>query len=369
MSSPNHPTFDIEDAFSSNSPNYTLASLDYSPASPGNTLSFFHDDPHMKVMHAYDTIMPPQVPITLPIIVPPSLMLSPIFNPQEFFVLEELLPPKEQAFEMGEGSHKTSLERHKEQIKEILNHLHELSLDRIKNIKDKIEAPSMTQAAIRKLVADSVAAALEAQDANMAITNNTNGNTRPRETHAARKCTYKEFMSCQPFYFNGTKGAVGLIHTDLATLRQKLETTKKERDDINMKLEKIQTSFKRLTDLLASQTFKKTGLGYNSKVFTQAIFDYENYYSSESDNDSWPPSNLYDRFVPSGGYHAVPPLVSGTFMPPKPDLVFHTPPSDEKEHLAFNYAPMNHSKFKVSAATPFKSQPVLTTAARTVSVV
>nr|GFB78266.1 ribonuclease H-like domain-containing protein [Tanacetum cinerariifolium] len=55
-----------------------------------------------------------------------------------------------------------------------------------------------------------------------------------------------------------------------------------------------------------------------------------------SDNDIWPPSNLYDRFVLSGGYHAVPPLVSGTFMPPKPDLVFHTPPSDENEHLAFN---------------------------------
>nr|GFC28823.1 ribonuclease H-like domain-containing protein [Tanacetum cinerariifolium] len=59
-------------------------------------------------------------------------------------------------------------------------------------------------------------------------------------------------------------------------------------------------------------------------------------YSSESDNDSWPPTNLYDRFVPSGGYHAIPPPMTGTFMPPKPDLVFHTPPSDENEHLAFN---------------------------------
>nr|GFB15056.1 hypothetical protein [Tanacetum cinerariifolium] len=28
--------------------------------------------------------------------------------------------------------------------------------------------------------------------------------------------------------------------------------------------------------------------------------------------------------------------MTGTFMPPKPDLVFHTPPSDENEHLAFN---------------------------------
>nr|GFB71236.1 hypothetical protein [Tanacetum cinerariifolium] len=62
----------------------------------------------------------------------------------------------------------------------------------------------------------------------------------------------------------------------------------------------------------------------------------KNYYSSESDCDSWPPSNLYDRYVLSGGYHVVPPPVTGTFMPPKLDLVFHTPPSDENEHLAFN---------------------------------
>nr|GFA69468.1 hypothetical protein [Tanacetum cinerariifolium] len=97
--------------------------------------------------------------------------------------------------------------------------------------------------------------------------------------------------------------------TALTTLRQKLDTTEKERD---------------------------AGLGYNSQVFTKAMFDCDNYYSSESDSDSWLPSSLYDRFVPSGGYHAVPPPVAGTFMPPKPDLAFHTPPSDENEHLAFN---------------------------------
>nr|GEX91992.1 ribonuclease H-like domain-containing protein [Tanacetum cinerariifolium] len=78
---------------------------------------------------------------------------------------------------------------------------------------------------------------------------------------------------------------VQLRDTALATLRQKLDTTEKEMDDLNM---------------------------------------------------NCPPSNLYDRFVPSGGYHDVPPLLTGTFMPPKPDLVFHTPPSDETEHLAFN---------------------------------
>ncbi|GJU60285.1 putative reverse transcriptase domain-containing protein [Tanacetum coccineum] len=44
------------------------------------------------------------------------------------------------------------------------------------------EAPAMTQAAIRKLVADSVAAALEAQAATMASTNNPNRNTGPTRT-------------------------------------------------------------------------------------------------------------------------------------------------------------------------------------------
>ncbi|GJX49050.1 hypothetical protein Tco_0275895 [Tanacetum coccineum] len=72
--------------------------------------------------------------------------------------------------------------------------------------------PAMTQAAIRQLVADSVAATLKAQAVTLANTDNTNRNSGPRETPVVRKCTYKEFMSFQPFYFNGTEGAVGLIH-------------------------------------------------------------------------------------------------------------------------------------------------------------
>nr|GEZ11065.1 hypothetical protein [Tanacetum cinerariifolium] len=98
--------------------------------------------------------------------------------------------------------------------------------------------------------------------------------------------------------------------------------------------------------LVSHQTSEKAGLGYNSQAFTKDMFDCDNYYSFESDSDSWPPSNLYDRFVPSGGYHVVPPLVSGTFMPPKPDMVFHTPPSDENEHLAFNVqlSPTKHEQ-------------------------
>nr|GEU76871.1 putative reverse transcriptase domain-containing protein [Tanacetum cinerariifolium] len=155
MSSPNHPTSNIEDAFSSNFPDYLPASPDYVPASPEKTgvvpiaspsLSLFHDDPYMKVMHAYyakKSSIPP------PFITPPSLMP----NPQKFFLSEELLSPKKQghdqsssststipqAFEIGESSRKTSLERHEEQIEGILNHLDEISLDRLEHIKDKIE--------------------------------------------------------------------------------------------------------------------------------------------------------------------------------------------------------------------------------------
>nr|GFA49326.1 reverse transcriptase domain-containing protein [Tanacetum cinerariifolium] len=40
---------------------------------------------------------------------------------------------------------------------------------------------------------------------------NANRNLEPREAPVARKCSYKEFMSCQPFNFKGSEGAIGLI--------------------------------------------------------------------------------------------------------------------------------------------------------------
>ncbi|GKB90091.1 reverse transcriptase domain-containing protein [Tanacetum coccineum] len=73
------------------------------------------------------------------------------------------------------------------------------------------EAPAMTQSAIKKLVTDSVATALEAQAATMASTSNPNRNNGPTGTLVAKTGNYKEFISCQPFYFNGTEGVVGLI--------------------------------------------------------------------------------------------------------------------------------------------------------------
>nr|GEY07050.1 hypothetical protein [Tanacetum cinerariifolium] len=139
-SSPNHHTSNIDDAFSSNFPDYISASSDYVPASPRITyssslndsfglvliaspaLSLFYDDLYMKVMHVYYA---KESPIPLPVIIPPS----PIRDQSS-----SSTPSLPQEFEIGESSHKTSLERHEEQIEEILNHLDERSLDRIENI-------------------------------------------------------------------------------------------------------------------------------------------------------------------------------------------------------------------------------------------
>nr|GFA83180.1 ribonuclease H-like domain-containing protein [Tanacetum cinerariifolium] len=189
---------------------------------------------------------------------------------------------------------------------------------------------------------------------------------------------------------------VQLRDTALATLRRKLETTEKDRDDLNIKLEKFQTSSKRLTDLLASQTSDKAGLGYNSKVFTQAMFDCDNYYSSEINNDSWSPRNLYD----SPSKHEQD-LLSTSSAPIIEDWVFDFEEEDIPQvtidvpslaqspelvktprKLAQNsyasrdihkhHAQMKYSRIplhKVSAVAPSMSQPVLTTAARTIRAV
>ncbi|GKA44291.1 reverse transcriptase domain-containing protein [Tanacetum coccineum] len=71
-----------------------------------------------------------------------------------------------------------------------------------------MEAPTMTQDAIRKLVANSVTSALEAQATTMASASNPDRNTDPTGTPVVKMGNYKEFISSQPFYFNGTEGAV-----------------------------------------------------------------------------------------------------------------------------------------------------------------
>ncbi|GJT74254.1 hypothetical protein Tco_1040979 [Tanacetum coccineum] len=105
MSSPDHPTSNMEDAFSSNFSNYLPpASPDYIPTSPGKTYSSSSNSFGIKQGRSSSSTS------SLP-----------------------------QAFEIGESSRKTSIERHEEQIEEIMNYLGELSLDRIVHIEDKVE--------------------------------------------------------------------------------------------------------------------------------------------------------------------------------------------------------------------------------------
>nr|GEU92351.1 retrovirus-related Pol polyprotein from transposon TNT 1-94 [Tanacetum cinerariifolium] len=282
MSSLNHLTSTIEDTFSE----YVSVVLDYSPASPGKTyssasnnstdvipptslsFSLFHDDPYVNVMNAYATFTPSPIPI-------PPLIIKPPSESPEFFLPKELLSPKKQKqsqffqdYKMGESSHDSTLEQHGKQIEEILNHLDELPLDRIKRIEDVVEGlgkgrviiqhgydqmrvefqKSRSQIfklqrklfeqrnkiafvhyrisnlehvikeiqthqqtdqedflnadTIRKLVADSVATAQETQTATMAEADNS-----IREIPVAKRGNYKEFISCQPFYFNENKVA------------------------------------------------------------------------------------------------------------------------------------------------------------------
>nr|GEY32948.1 reverse transcriptase domain-containing protein [Tanacetum cinerariifolium] len=246
MSSSNYPIivpsdFDVEDAFSStHSPDYFPAPMGNTSHDPSNDLtkdllaslaiSPFHDDPYMK------EILPPR-------------------KQAHFLSLSYTdLYAQPQAFEIRENYHGAldmSHTRHEEQIEDILNRLDELSFDHIEEMEgyvdgrviiqqdfdklmtelqearaqiaglqrkqmrrnDKIALARFRistqeliiediQAAIWQLITDSVAAALKAQAANMVNTDKINRNLKPKETLAARKCTYKEFMSYQPFYFN-----------------------------------------------------------------------------------------------------------------------------------------------------------------------
>nr|GEZ44002.1 hypothetical protein [Tanacetum cinerariifolium] len=137
----------------------------------------------------------------------------------------------------------------------------------------------------------------------------------------ARLVVYKQNESILEENIQLLKQEVQARDNVLVTLKQKLNQAEQEMDDLKLKLDKFQSSSKNLTDLLASQTNDKHGLGY---------------FSLESDYESLSPSSLSDRMQPSGGYHVVPPLITGTFMPPKPDLVFHTVLiAVETDHLAF----------------------------------
>nr|GFC05889.1 hypothetical protein [Tanacetum cinerariifolium] len=75
---------------------------------------------------------------------------------------------------------------------------------------------------------------------------------------------------------------------------------------------------------------------YNTHVFTSSMFDCDEMFTFETD-ESLPASPKYVRYHSGDGYHVVPLPYTGTFMPPKPDLVFHDSPNvNETVHTAFN---------------------------------
>ncbi|GJZ52487.1 hypothetical protein Tco_0607002 [Tanacetum coccineum] len=152
MSSPDHPTANLEDAFSSNFPNYVPpASPDYIPTSPGKTyssasnlfgiapltsptLSLFPDDPYMKALQAFYIEKSPILP---PNIIPPKT--------QEFFLPEGLLSPMQlspstpsqpKALVIGETSRKSAIKRHEEQIQGIQCYLEEIPPERFEQIEN-----------------------------------------------------------------------------------------------------------------------------------------------------------------------------------------------------------------------------------------
>nr|GEW17872.1 reverse transcriptase domain-containing protein [Tanacetum cinerariifolium] len=204
MSSPNHPTFNNEDAFSSNFPDYLSTSLDYVSASLGKTYSnssnsfglvpiasltffLFHDDPYMKVLQAFYT---EKSPILSLIITPPSSMP----NRQEFFLPKEFSSPKKQGHNQSSSSTSTL-----PQAFDVTPPNWPAAEYWVRGVSD---AQAMTQASIRQLVVDSVTTALETQAATMENADNANRNPELRKAPIARKCSYKEFMSCQPFNLN-----------------------------------------------------------------------------------------------------------------------------------------------------------------------
>ncbi|GKB72980.1 hypothetical protein Tco_0934392 [Tanacetum coccineum] len=168
MSSPNHSTSDIEDAFSSiNILNYTSVSSDYFPASSGSisfnssensniiplVISPFYNNPCLKDIQAFyakeSPISPPD-PITPPTILTPSPQIHPLSSSSTTlsnssrnqtcdlvspsFSVYTPTPP--QIFEIGKSSIKIHLKHHEEQIEDILNYFEELSFHRIEKMEE-----------------------------------------------------------------------------------------------------------------------------------------------------------------------------------------------------------------------------------------
>nr|GFA34251.1 ribonuclease H-like domain-containing protein [Tanacetum cinerariifolium] len=190
------------------------------------------------------------------------------------------------------------------------------------------------------------------------------------ESVEARLLVYKQNESVLEENIKLLNIEVQLRDTALTTLKQKLDTTEKERGDLNMKLEKFQTSSKRLTALLASQTSNKAGLGLSAPIIENWVFDSEEDDMPQVTKDV--PSFAQSIELVNSPRHSGLPSQPPMSVAPHVPLRTNSPSKGYKKtkkacFVCKRYAPMNHSKFplhKVSAAAPPKYQPVLTTVAR-----
>ncbi|GJV84477.1 ribonuclease H-like domain-containing protein [Tanacetum coccineum] len=147
----------------------------------------------------------------------------------------------------------------------------------------------------------------------MAYTSNSSGSDIEKN-----EAVYEEKIAVLEFEVKDKSNAV-------TRLKNQLDETLREKDDLKAKLEQFETSSKNLNKLINSQLSSKdkTGLGYGDQLnendssgseLFNSVFD-----SRSSDGDD---NQTNDRFKKDNGYHVVPPPLTGNYMPPLADLSF-----------------------------------------------
>ncbi|GJX15963.1 hypothetical protein Tco_0216795 [Tanacetum coccineum] len=136
--------------------------------------------------------------------------------------------------------------------------------------------------------------------------------------HQKNEVVYEEKIAVLEFEVKDKSNAI-------TRLKNQLDETLREKDDLKAKLEQFETSSKNLNKLINSQISSKdkTGLGYGDQLnendssgseLFNSVFD-----SRSSDGDD---NQTNDRFKKDNGYHVVPPPLTGNYMPPLADLSF-----------------------------------------------
>ncbi|GKC35017.1 putative ribonuclease H-like domain-containing protein [Tanacetum coccineum] len=111
----------------------------------------------------------------------------------------------------------------------------------------------------------------------------------------------------------------------ITRLKNQLDETFREKDDLKAKLEQFETSSKNLNKLINSQLSAKdkSGLGYGDQLNENDSSGSELFnsvFDSRSSNGDDNQTN--DRFKKDNGYHVVPPPLTWNYMPPLVDLSF-----------------------------------------------